>query len=83
MKNEAYNTDMLYNCIIDLYFNCACVLFSMAYVCAFLVSLGVNGANGVGPGPYVLSAQDPYTVGIQLAGQNTDKHTFILGNRPE
>lgn len=34
-----------------------------------LVYLGVNGPNGIAPAPYVLSAQDPYTVGIQLAGQ--------------
>lgn len=30
--------------------------------------LGVNGPSGIPPAPYVLSTQDPYTVGIQLAG---------------
>lgn len=59
-SNEKLGLSMLIN--VNM-----CMLFDgMAYlVCALYVGLA---PNGITPTPYVLSAQDPYAVGIPLAG---------------
>ena len=46
--------------------------------CVPLVYLGVNGPTGIPSAPYVLSTQDPYTVGIQLAGQ---PYSLVVDNQ--